>query len=114
VALFNGESIGSCPVRILVYPGKHRLGWQKGNNLLKEIVQDLKEATVSKFRLHPSDNSVSDEISRDGCMTIYQADKEPAKLEEIIGDYLVNDLTKLPNPDEKTHRYELSQIETTE
>lgn len=95
-AFFNGQPIGKCPVRFLVYPGQQSLAWEINGQIAKEISVDLKEATISKFRFHPADNSISDEISRTGCMTMFTAEGS-VRLEDMVQDYLIDDLSKLPN-----------------
>ncbi|MFZ5950650.1 MAG: hypothetical protein ACOYXC_08090, partial [Candidatus Rifleibacteriota bacterium] len=97
VAVFNSRQMGECPVRFLARPGPQWLGWQINGKLVKQINLDLKEATVSKFRYNLYDDSISDEISRCGCVTMYTANGA-VMLNELVKNYLVDDLKNLPDP----------------
>lgn len=57
----------------------------------------VEEATVAKFRYHPDSDSVSDEISRDGVVTVFTPEGSKT-LNELIPEFLVTDLANLPDP----------------
>lgn len=97
VAMLNRNKMGNCPVQLLANPGKQKIGWAMNDQVIHEIDVDLQECTVSKFKLNLSDGIVSDEISRDGSITLFR-DGGVIELRDIVKDFLVESLDKLPNP----------------
>lgn len=94
----NGRPMGPCPVQVRnVRPCSLQILWKLKNGREKSLAVDLQDATVAKYRYHPDSGQVSDEISRDGAVTVFTA-SGTRELADLVGEYLVNDLSRLPNP----------------
>lgn len=97
-ATLNGKPVGRCPLQMRgIKPGHHTIVWQLPNGSKHTHQIKLDDATVAKFRYHPRSDSVSNEISRSGSITLFE-NGEAKLLSEVVSDFLVDDLTKLPNP----------------
>lgn len=94
----NGRPMGLCPVQIRnVRPGNVEILWKRKNGHEKPLTVSLEDATVAKYRYHPDSGHVSDEISRTGAVTVITA-SGARELSDLVGEFLVDDLSKLPNP----------------
>ncbi len=94
----NGSNLGLCPLQIRnVRPGTLNIQWKLKNGREKRFSVTVEEATVAKFRYHPDSDSVSDEISRDGVVTVFTPEGSKT-LNELIPEFLVTDLANLPDP----------------
>ncbi|MBI3037990.1 hypothetical protein HYY75_02910 [bacterium] len=97
--MFDEKEIGICPVRIAgVFPGIHTIEWILQEGQTKALKLPLKEGTTHKIRYHPSEDRTSEEVSRDGLVTVYSPNQEPITLPELVKNYLVDDLFNLPKP----------------
>lgn len=97
-ATVDGRPVGLCPLQLRgVKPGHHRIVWLLPDGRQHPLALNLEDATVSKFRYHPSTGEVSHEISRSGSVTLFH-NGEPRELSEIVAAYLVDDLEGLPRP----------------
>ena len=94
----NGRELGECPLQIRnVRPGSAQLAWKLKDGREKIHQVDLVDATVAKFKYHPVAGIISDEISRDGSITVYTP-TGARELRDMIPEFLVADLKMLPDP----------------
>lgn len=97
-ASVNGHEVGKCPLQLRhVKPGTARISWKLADGRQKTLTVELEDATVAKYRYHPDTGRVSDEISRDGSVTIFTAEGS-RELCDLVARFLVDDLNKLPRP----------------
>lgn len=97
-ALLNGIELGQCPLqRRHIKPGLAEIVWRLPDGRSRSLKVKLEDATIAKFRYHPDFDSVSDEISRTGVITLFTSDG-PRELGELVSEYLVKDLADLPKP----------------
>lgn len=97
-ASVNGHEVGKCPLQLRqVKPGTARITWTLADGGQKTLTVELEDATIAKYRYHPDSGRVSNEISRDGSVTIFTAEGS-RELSDMVASFLVDDLNKLPNP----------------
>ena len=97
-ATLDGRPVGRCPLQLRgIKPGHHRIVWQLPGGRQHTYSVALDDATVAKFRYHPSADEVSHEISRCGAVTIFD-NGDARQLSEVVAAYLVDDLARLPSP----------------
>jgi len=97
-ATLNGRPVGRCPLQLRgVKPGHHRIAWKLASGKQYDYSVKLEDATVAKFRYHPTAGNVSQEISRCGSVTLFH-NGEAKLLSDIVAAYLVDDLARLPHP----------------
>lgn len=98
-ATLNGRPVGRCPLQLRgVKPGHHKIVWRLASGKQYDYSVRLEDATVAKFRYHPSAGNVTQEISRCGSVTLFH-NGEARLLSDIVADYLVDDLARIPHPD---------------
>ncbi|HOD39522.1 MAG: hypothetical protein BWY32_03208 [bacterium ADurb.Bin243] len=97
-ALLDGKNAGDCPVCIRgVKEGTHVIEWLTADGKKKRLETELKDGFIHKFKYIPDMKKVEREESRDGDITVYR-NSAAVRLEELLADYLVEDLDKLPKP----------------
>jgi hypothetical protein len=99
VAFLNQQKLGPCPVRLAqIPPGEYQITWLLPDSTQKEFFFRAETATVHKYKFCPEFDTIDEEISRDGSVTLYH-EGAAVELKDLVKPYLVATLTDLPDPD---------------